>query len=102
MSELKTLSTEAVPAALEKAEHYRLLNEPEEAESICQDVLAADPANQRALIVLLLARTDLGLIPIPEVEFACGSASTIKVLKSSTARLAARFIAVVVFPTPPF
>ncbi len=43
--ELKRLSTSAIPAALAKAERYRLLNEPEEAQSICEDVLAADPVN---------------------------------------------------------
>ena len=58
MSELKQLSREAIPAALEKAERYRLLNEPAEAESICLDVLKADPENQTALITLLLAVTD--------------------------------------------
>jgi hypothetical protein len=58
MSELKPLSQEAIPAALEKAERYRLLNEPGEAESICLDVLRADPENQSALITLLLAVTD--------------------------------------------
>ena len=58
MSELKPLSCEAIPAALEKAERYRLLNEPAEAESICLDVLRADPENQSALITLLLAVTD--------------------------------------------
>lgn len=58
MSELKSLSKEAIPAALEKAERYRLLNEPGEAESICLDVLQTDPENQRALITLLLALTD--------------------------------------------
>ncbi|MFZ7126241.1 MAG: hypothetical protein ACOWWM_08825 [Desulfobacterales bacterium] len=58
MYELKTLSKQAVPAALEKAERYRLLNEPYEAESICLDVLEADPGNQKALIMLLLALTD--------------------------------------------
>src|SRR5438046_3366128 len=58
MSELKLLSTEAIPAALEKAERYRLLNEPAEAESICLDVLKADPENQTALITRLLAVTD--------------------------------------------
>jgi hypothetical protein len=58
MSELKRLSREAIPAALEKAERYRLLNEPGEAESICLDVLHADPENQSALITLLLAVTD--------------------------------------------
>ena len=58
MFELKPLSLDAVPAALAKAEHYRLLNEPEEAESICVDILEVDPDNQRALINVLLARTD--------------------------------------------
>lgn len=58
MSELKALSREAIPAALEKAERYRLLNEPGEAESICLDVLRADPENQSAVITLLLAVTD--------------------------------------------
>ena len=58
MSELKELSKEAIPAALEKAMRYRLLNEPAEAESICLDVLAAEPENQQALIMLLLAVTD--------------------------------------------
>jgi hypothetical protein len=58
MFELKPLSKEAIPAALEKAERYRLLNEPAEAESICSDVLNTDPENQQALITLLLALTD--------------------------------------------
>ncbi len=58
MSELKTLSEEAIPAALEKAERYRLLNEPAEAESICLDVLKVAPENQQALVTLLLAVTD--------------------------------------------
>jgi hypothetical protein len=58
MPELKSLSKEAIPAALEKAERYRLLNEPAEAESICLDVLKADPENQQAIITLLLALTD--------------------------------------------
>ena len=58
MTELKRLSKDAIPGALEKAERYRLLNEPAEAESICLDVLAADSENQQALIILLLAVTD--------------------------------------------
>jgi tetratricopeptide (TPR) repeat protein len=58
MFELKRLSAEAIPAALEKALRYRLLNEPAEAESICHDVLHIDPENQQALVVLLLALTD--------------------------------------------
>ena len=43
MFELKQLSKDAIPAALEKALRYRLLEEPAEAESICQDVLSIDP-----------------------------------------------------------
>ena len=58
MSDLKKLHKDAIPAALEKAERYRLLNEPGEAESICLDVLAVDPENQQAIIALLLALTD--------------------------------------------
>ena len=56
--DLKPISREAIPEALQKAERYRLLNEPAQAESICQDVIAVDPANQQALITLLLAITD--------------------------------------------
>src|ERR1051326_8691687 len=58
MSELKRLHKGAIPAALEKAERYRLLNEPGEAESICLDILHVDPDNQQATVVLLLALTD--------------------------------------------
>jgi len=50
MSELKSLHKEAIPAALEKATRYRLLNEPAEAESICLDVLKTDPENQEAIV----------------------------------------------------
>jgi hypothetical protein len=39
-------------------ERYRLLNEPEQAVSICKDVLAVDPQNQEALRGLLLSLTD--------------------------------------------
>ena len=56
--ELKPLSMDAIPKALERADRYRLLNEPAEAESICLDVLAADPGNQRALVTMILALTD--------------------------------------------
>jgi hypothetical protein len=54
----KPISLAGVAGALEKAERYRLLNEPSEAESICRDVLAVDPDNQHATIMLLLAMTD--------------------------------------------
>ncbi len=58
MFELKHLSKDAVPKALEKAERYRLLNEPAEAESICLDILDTEPDNQQALVMLLLSLTD--------------------------------------------
>jgi len=58
MPELKRLHKDAIPAAVEKAIRYRLLNEPGEAESICLDVLEVDPENQEAIITLLLALTD--------------------------------------------
>ena len=58
MFDLKPLTADAIPTALEKAMRYRLLNEPGEAESICLDVLAVEPANQQALVTLLLAITD--------------------------------------------
>lgn len=58
MFELKTVHKEAVPSALERAKHYRLLNEAGAAESICLDILAVEPDNQEALINLILAMSD--------------------------------------------
>jgi len=58
MYELKIISKAAIPEASAKADWYRLLNEPGEAESICRDVLAVDPADQTALKLLGLAITD--------------------------------------------
>ena len=58
MFELKSLSTEGIVAALEKALRYRLLNEPREAESICRDIMEVDPKNHKALTTLILALTD--------------------------------------------
>lgn len=58
MFELKPISKDAIPAALRKAERYRLLNDPLGAESICRDILDVDPDNQEALKSLLLALTD--------------------------------------------
>jgi hypothetical protein len=58
MRKLKALPATSIPAALEKALRYRLLNEPLEAESISQDILHVDPANEQALVMLLLSRTD--------------------------------------------
>jgi hypothetical protein len=58
MLELKSLHKDAIPGALAKAERYRLLHEPWQSESICQDVLRIDPDNEAALITLILALTD--------------------------------------------
>ena len=52
------MQTEAISAALDKAKRYRLLNEPDDAESICLDILASEPDHQEALSTLLLALTD--------------------------------------------
>jgi hypothetical protein len=58
MYALKPISHDSVAGALSKAERYRLLNEPGEAESICRDILEIEPANQQALVSLILALTD--------------------------------------------
>jgi hypothetical protein len=58
MFKLKPISKEGIELALDKADRYRLLNEPIEAESICRDVLEIDPENQRAIIILILSITD--------------------------------------------
>lgn len=55
---LKGMSKAGIPAALEKAERYRLLSDPQSAESICLDVLAVDPDHQSALRILVLTLTD--------------------------------------------
>jgi tetratricopeptide (TPR) repeat protein len=55
---LKTISKAGIPEAISKAELYRSLNEPEEAESICRDILAVDPEHQIALRLLGLSITD--------------------------------------------
>ena len=55
---LKVISADGIPHAMEKAERYRLLNDPAQAESICLDVLAVDPDNQDALRCLILSLTD--------------------------------------------
>ena len=54
----KPISPDSVAGALAKAERYRLLNEPGEAESICRDILEIEPDNQQALVSLILALTD--------------------------------------------
>jgi tetratricopeptide (TPR) repeat protein len=55
---LKPISLAGIAEAISKAEVYRYLNEPGEAESICRDILAVEPDNQAALRLLGLAITD--------------------------------------------
>ena len=55
---LKSISKAGIPEGIAKAELYRYLNEPEEAESICRDILAVDAEHQLALRMLGLAITD--------------------------------------------
>lgn len=55
---LKHLPKAAVEMAVHKADRYRLLNEPGEAESICRDALAAEPDHKEASVTLLLALAD--------------------------------------------
>jgi len=58
MSELKRISADAVARATTKAERYRMLNEPWSSESICRDILEADPGNQGVAYLLLLSIAD--------------------------------------------
>ncbi len=80
--ELKRLSAAALPRALERAEHYRLLNEPWAAESICLDILAVEPTHQQALKVLLLARCD---------EFAHDTGDAVQRAKETLAQLTSEY-----------
>jgi tetratricopeptide (TPR) repeat protein len=59
MYELKPISRDAIPRAIQKAERYRLLNQSWAAESICLDILEIEPDNQQVLVMLVLALTDL-------------------------------------------
>jgi ATP/maltotriose-dependent transcriptional regulator MalT len=78
--QLKSIDKDGVSHALEKAERYRLLNDPAQAESICRDVLAVEPGNQIALRVLILSLTD---------QFgAHGSASAAREARQHVAELA--------------
>jgi hypothetical protein len=56
--QLKPITREGVPAALQKAERYRLLNDSVAAESICLDILQVEPDNQQAQVMLVLSITD--------------------------------------------
>lgn len=56
--QLKRISRAGIGEAIAKAELYRYLNEPEEAESICRDILSVDPNHQLARRLLGLSITD--------------------------------------------
>jgi tetratricopeptide (TPR) repeat protein len=56
--EVKRISAAGTAEAIAKAELYRSLGEPEEAESICRDILVIEPQHQLALRLLGLALTD--------------------------------------------
>ena len=56
--QLKSISKAGIAEAIAKAELYRYINEPEEAESICRDILAIEPEQQLARRMLGLAITD--------------------------------------------
>lgn len=55
---LKMIAKSGIAEATSKVELYRYLNQPEEAESICRDILAVEPQNQLALRLLGLVLTD--------------------------------------------
>ena len=58
MREIKKISKKSIPHALKKAERYRLIEDPGQAESICLDILEVDPSNHEARIMLILALSD--------------------------------------------
>jgi tetratricopeptide (TPR) repeat protein len=57
-AQLKAISRAGIAEAIAKAELYRYLNEPEEAESICRDILGVDSGHQLARRLLGLSITD--------------------------------------------
>ena len=82
MFHIKPISKDSIPSALEKAERYRLLNEPVLAESICLDILDADPANKQALATMVLAITD---------QFATSSLTDINQAKQFASQLSEEY-----------
>ncbi len=55
----RLIHQDTIGAVLDKARQYRSLLEPELAISICLDVFAVDENNQDALVIYILAMTDL-------------------------------------------
>lgn len=56
--DLKPITLAGIPAALQKAHRYRVLQDSGAAESICLDVLALAPDNPQAIVTYVLAITD--------------------------------------------
>jgi hypothetical protein len=79
MNQIKPITPAGIPAALQKAHRYRLLNDSTAAESICLDILALDPDNVEARVTHVLALTD---------QFAAGSADILTRAREAVARLA--------------
>jgi len=59
LARIKPLPRSDVAAVLSRADKCRAAGESDVAESMCLDALELEPDNQAALVVLLLARTDL-------------------------------------------
>ena len=78
MPDLKPITTAGIPAALQKAHRYRLLNDSVAAESICLDVLAIDPENTEAIVMHVLSITD---------QFRDGVGNTLARAREAVARL---------------
>ena len=87
MFQFKSLHHDAIPAALEKAHRYRLLNEPQQAESICEDVLRLQPENQDALATLILALTEFSASDLSVGRETCPSRVTVPSGSTLYARL---------------
>jgi hypothetical protein len=68
MPTLKHLAPGNVDRALREAVEYRLMGEPCEAESICEDVLAVDPDNHEAQVMLILSLTDQFRVDLTQME----------------------------------
>ncbi len=77
MFELKRLSQDAIPAAMERVERYRLLKEPRSAGSICRDILEVDPDHREAQINLILALTDQFPETLHGYQEACAGAAAL-------------------------
>lgn len=82
MFQLKKIGAAAIPRSIEKAERYRLISEPWAAESICEDILAVEPTNQRALHDLVLALTD---------QFSGESAELVKRAHTTLAKITSEY-----------